>query len=152
MTIKGKGVRQTGILRVRGLTLIELMVVIAVIAVIAAIAYPAYTNQMQKTRRADAKAALEMIALAQERFFTINGNYTNDLTLLDVPNEIQAGTSSNLYYTVAAVHPDGDTDRFDAVAQINPAGPQSDDADCAQFTLNNVGERTATDGGGTNCW
>ena len=44
--------------RQRGLTLVELMVVVAVMAIIATIAYPIYTNQVQKSRRADAKVAL----------------------------------------------------------------------------------------------
>ena len=49
--------------RQRGLTLVELMVVVAVMAIVASVAYPLYTAQVQKSRRADAKVALQEIDL-----------------------------------------------------------------------------------------
>ena len=42
----------------RGVTLIELMVVIVILGILIAIAYPGYQSQIQKTRRADGQAAL----------------------------------------------------------------------------------------------
>ena len=136
--------------RVRGLTLVELMVVVAVMAIIAAVAYPLYTNQVQKSRRADAKIALETIAMAQERFFTINGSYTDNLATLQVSTAVQGGNSDKGYYTVAVVHPGGDAQQFQATASA--AGAQSGDSDCASFTINQLGVKTATDLDGTNCW
>ena len=127
----------------RGLTLIELMVVVAIMAIIATVAYPVYTNQMQKTRRADAKAALETIALAQERFFTLNGRYTDDLTQLQLPDAIEAGESEQGLYTVVIAHPGGDQQRYIATAAPAAGSPQVDDDYCSQFTLNNLGLREA---------
>jgi prepilin-type N-terminal cleavage/methylation domain-containing protein len=63
----------------RGLTLIELMIVLAVMAIIAAVGYPLYTNQVQKSRRADAKIALESVAMVEERFYTIYGQLCRPL-------------------------------------------------------------------------
>ncbi|MET0117755.1 MAG: type IV pilin protein, partial [Sedimenticola sp.] len=53
-----------------GLTLVEVMIVIAVIAVLTGVGYPLYTDYIIKSRRADARIALEQIAHAQERYNT----------------------------------------------------------------------------------
>ena len=52
---------------VRGMTLIELMIVIVVIAVLASVAFPSYINSVRKARRSDGMAALTAIQLAQEK-------------------------------------------------------------------------------------
>ena len=134
----------------RGLTLIELMVVVAVLAILSAVAYPLYTNQVQKSRRADAKVALQTIALAQERFFTINGEYAANLSTLQVSPEIQGGASDEGYYTITLTRSGTDNEQFSVTAETT--GPQADDTDCEEFTIDNRGVKTATDGGGTNCW
>ena len=59
----------------RGFTLIELMIVVAVIAILAAVAWPSYQNQVRATNRADAQGALLGLAQAMERHFTQNGSY-----------------------------------------------------------------------------
>ena len=61
--------------RMKGFTLIELMIVVAVISILAAIAYPSYQNSVKKERRGDAKGALEGLAQAMERHFTANNTY-----------------------------------------------------------------------------
>ena len=145
----------------RGLTLVELMVVVAVMAIIATVAYPLYTAQVQKSRRADAKVALGSIAAAQERFYTINGRYTDDYTDLytgtlatgvglDWPcTAADECDTDRGYYTVTLAHT---TDTQDFTATADNIGAQANDGDCAQFTINQLGVKTATDGGSTNCW
>ena len=136
--------------RHKGLTLIELMVVVAVLAILSAVAYPLYTNQVQKSRRADAKTALQTIALAQERFFTINGEYAGTLSTLQVSPEIQGGASNEGYYTITLNLQGTDNEQFTVTAAA--AGPQADDTDCDEFTIDHRGVKTATDGSSTNCW
>lgn len=138
--------------RQNGLTLVELMVVVAVMAIIATIAYPIYTNQVEKSRRADAKIALEMVAQAQERYYTLNGAYTNNLSSLQVSADIRGGTSEQGYYDISIAHPGGDTQEFIVTADASSSGAQSGDGDCAQFTLSHLGVKGATNGGSTNCW
>lgn len=131
-----------------GLTLVELMVVVAVMAIIAAIAYPLYTNQTQKTRRADAKVALESVAMAQERYYSINGEYTGVLSSLQVSSDIQGSSSDQGYYDIS-LSLTGGGQGFTVTADTASAGPQARDTDCAQFTLNHQGVKGATN---TKCW
>lgn len=61
--------------RNKGFTLIELMIVVAIVAILAAVAIPSYQDSVAKSRRADAKGALEGLAQSMERFFTANNTY-----------------------------------------------------------------------------
>ena len=137
--------------RQAGLTLVELMVVVAVMAIIATIAYPMYTAQVQKSRRADAKVALQAIALAQERHFTINGEYTASLSTLQVSPTIQGGTSDEGYYTLNLTRSGTDNEQFSVTATPAAGAAQASDGGCASFTINQMGAKTAT-GTATNCW
>ena len=131
-----------------GLTLVELMVVVAVMAIIATIAYPIYTNQVQKSRRADAKVALETVAMAQERFYTINGEYAAGLSSLQVSTEIQGGTSDQGYYDITIARSGADNEQFTVTATAASGGPQAGDSACATFSINHQGVKTPASG----CW
>jgi type IV pilus assembly protein PilE len=141
--------------RQEGLTLVELMVVVAVLAVLAGIAYPLYTAQTQKARRADAKIALENLALAQERFYTLSGGYTATLASLQVSADIQGGTSDEGYYTITLALTGGNDQTFEATAQAASTGPQAGDDDCATFSINQIGVKQAQDSSAADnpdCW
>lgn len=131
--------------RQRGLTLVELMVVVAVMAIIATIAYPLYTNQVQKSRRADAKIAVETVAMAQERFYTINGSYSASLGSLQVSTDIQGGDSDQGYYTIATTGGQA----FAVTATRSATGQQQGDG-CTSFTINQAGQKTSNPA--TGCW
>ena len=136
--------------RQRGLTLVELMVVVAVMAIIATVAYPLYTAQVQKSRRADAKVALQSIALAQERHFTINGKYTGGLSTLQIGT-----TSEQGYYDLSITLAGADNEQFTATADAASGGPQASDDACDRFTIDQLGVKKDFDSGGTennNCW
>jgi type IV pilus assembly protein PilE len=106
-----------------------------------------YTAQVQKSRRADAKVALEMVAAAQERFFTLNGTYAATLSSLSVSPDIQGGASNEGYYDISVNRTAAD--QFTATADTDSGAAQASDSDCAQFTLNQVGNKGATS---ANCW
>ena len=63
---------------IRGLTLIELLMVIVIVGILAAIAVPTYSNYMMRARRADAKTALEQVRGAQEMWRAEKGCYALD--------------------------------------------------------------------------
>ena len=138
--------------RQAGLTLVELMVVVAVMAIIATIAYPMYTAQVQKSRRADAKVALQAIALAQERHFTINGEYTAGLSTLQVSPTIQGGSSDEGYYTLNLTRTGTDNEQFSVTATRDASGAQASDGGCVSFTIDQTGAKTATGAAAANCW
>lgn len=60
---------------IRGITLLELMVVVAIIGILATISYPSYRDYVDRTHRTDAMGALMSFANAMERFYTVNNTY-----------------------------------------------------------------------------
>ena len=144
--------------RQSGLTLVELMIVVAVMAIIATVAYPLYTAQVQKSRRADAKVALQSLALAEERFFTVFGRY-GTVAQLDDPDGNGNNGDSLIGSTLTNLDRDGDgtPDNYAVVVTATTLsftvtataqGPQANDTGCASFTLDQIGNK----GGGANCW
>ncbi len=61
----------------KGFTLVEVLIVIAIVAILAAIAFPSYESQIQKSRRADAQAALSALEQEMVRFKTLKNTYEN---------------------------------------------------------------------------
>lgn len=123
----------------RGFTLIELMIVIAIVAILTAIAVPLYTNQVEKTRRADAVSSLMATAQQLERCFTRNSDYTNA--------SCPSGTfpSEDEFYEITVT---STSTTYDLTAA--PQGSQSGD-DCASFELDHLGNRNST-GTADRCW
>ncbi len=97
--------RSTRRSRLRGFTLVELMIVVVIGAILLSIAVPAYTSSLRKTRRADAKTGLLDLAGREERFLTTNpAGYTTTPTDLGIPG-IGAGNpiGTGQYYYVSAI-------------------------------------------------
>ncbi len=125
-----------------GMTLIELLVVVVIVAIISAVAFPAYQDQVRKSRRSDARAALASLALAQERFYTISGNYASSATSMDVSDDLQGGNSENGYYALS-IPPAG----YSATAYVMTAKAQNgqeQDTDCQVFLINQLGVKTSS--------
>lgn len=91
--------------KARGFTLIELMITVAIVAILAAIAYPSFQNSIRKSRRTEAKTALENVAAEQERYYYRNNAYTRDLTQLGYSGAAGTGqkVTENGYYRIQVV-------------------------------------------------
>lgn len=135
---------------VRGITLIELMVVIAVLAIIASIAVPSYRSYLRRAQRADATTALLQLRTAQEKFFLQNGQYADDDQLdTDPPAGLGLPTASEHgYYQITLDR----TSTTTFVATATAQGGQEDDAPCQTFAIDEAGVRTSGPNGITTCW
>ncbi len=67
-----------------GFTLIELLVVVLIIGILAAIALPQYEKAVERSRAAEALTMVSSIAKAQEIYKMTTGNYTTDMSVLDI--------------------------------------------------------------------
>jgi type IV pilus assembly protein PilE len=127
-----------------GFTLIEVMIVVAIIGILAAIAYPSYQNQVQKTRRADAKSSLMELAQGAERFYSQNGTY--DGYEAELPFEESPRESGTKFYDLEF---DNNDQTFALSAE--PKNGQEDDG-CGILTINQIGAKEASEGTNENCW
>ena len=129
--------------RSRGFTLIELMIVVAIIGILAVIVYPSYTRQVQKSRRAQAKADLTELSQQLEREFTANRDYTGyTLAFTQSPREAGATVAYNIAAPTLTVR----AYKLAAAA----TGPQATDL-CGDLTLDNTGVKTHSAGDDATC-
>ncbi len=63
-------------IKMRGFTLIELMIVVAIVGILAAIAYPNYQDSVRKGRRNDGQTALLDAAQKMELYYARNAKYS----------------------------------------------------------------------------
>jgi type IV pilus assembly protein PilE len=129
--------------KLRGFSLIELMIVVAIVAILALIAMPSYDQYVRKTRRTQAKTDLLEISLALERTFTLNRSYAGfPETFNQSP---RTGTKYyNITYALTA-------STFTITA--SPYGPQVNDTQCNVLSLDQRGVKTASGPLGVEgCW
>jgi type IV pilus assembly protein PilE len=143
--------------RLRGFTLVELLVAMLVMAVLAAIAVPSYRAYARRAQRVEAMRALLQIQSAQEKFFIQNGRYA-DSTQLDAAPPAGLGlplSSATGLYALQLTAGTG-PDAFRAVATPAAGRAQRDDSDCAQFSVDQTGRRSALDAASADatraCW
>lgn len=137
-------------IRTYGFTLVELVIVILIIAILGAIAYPSYQDQVRRTRRADAKAALLETAQFLERFYTQNNRFDQDLegAAPVLPYDRSPREGSSVFYTIQFNGaPTATTYSIEAV----PQGAQLAD-DCGTLRVDQSGQRTTTAGVAADCW
>lgn len=130
----------------RGYTMVEVAVVLSVAAILIGVSVPGAIGQAQKSRRADAVAALTRVQWAQERHHAAHGAYASETrALLGAP---QALSDAGLYDIRLA---DAAPDRYTAIASARPDGAQAADTACVQIVLSVV-NGVAEHGPAAACW
>ncbi|MBY6188056.1 prepilin-type N-terminal cleavage/methylation domain-containing protein [Marinobacter hydrocarbonoclasticus] len=103
--------------RLRGFTLIELMIVVAIAAILAAVAVPSFQGYLRESRRTEALEALIQMQLAQEEHWLESRSYsstTSDLTSKSLDYYTLSATTSGSTYTLTATAKSGTTQASDA--------------------------------------
>jgi type IV pilus assembly protein PilE len=129
----------------RGVTLLELMIVVVIIGILAAIAYPSYRQYAARAKRNEAKAALLQIATNQERFYLQNNTYTVDMTALGFPVATNFVTDTGSYNIAIGA---ADANNFTATATYLNGDEEA--GKCATFQID--GRGTKTSGPLGDCW
>lgn len=129
--------------KLRGITLIELLIAIVIVGILAAIAYPSYRDFTDRAKRTEAKAMLLQIAAQQESYYLQNNIYGN-LTDLGYPANVMPTDSGAYQVTVTAF----DASNFTLRAAWQLGGNEA--SKCQTFDLNGRGAKTSAPK--DNCW
>jgi type IV pilus assembly protein PilE len=147
--------------KIRGFSLLELMIVLAIVAILARISYPSYKESVAKTKRAQAAAQLLEVAQFMQRFYSQNDRY--DQTNQTVPvaaavpavlaNAPKDSPAANANYNIS--FPANTLKSNSFTLQAVPANSMVGDR-CGTLQLTSTGRRFITDNadGSTlaNCW
>ena len=132
----------------RGVTLIELMIVVVIIAILAAISYPSYREFTARAKRNEAKAALLKAATNQERFF-LSANpprFSDNLVPLGFSSSPYTTATGSYLITVATPAPPAID--FTVTATYQKGGAEA--AKCNVFTIDGRGVKTSSPD--PDCW
>jgi type IV pilus assembly protein PilE len=129
----------------RGVTLLELMIVVVIVSILTAIAYPNYREYVTRAKRTEAKAALLQIATNQERFYLQNNTYTTNMTNLGFPVAGAFLSDSDSYIINVGA---ADANDFTATATFQLGGDEA--GKCLTFQIDGRGAKTSAPD--TDCW
>ncbi len=116
--------------KLKGFTLVELLIALAILAILAVIAIPSYNTYVMKTRRGEGIGTLNSIQLAQEKYRTYNTTYG---TLAQAYGGVS--TTANGYYNLAITSPTSTGYTVTATAQGRQANDTQAGTACNVLTL-----------------
>ncbi len=134
-----------GPVRLRGVTLMELMMVIVILGILVSVGLPNYREFVARAKRAEAKAALLQVATRQESVYLHNNEYTTDMQRLGFANSGCNITDSEAYQVCVTA---ADANTFVAEATYRNADAEA--GKCFVFRIDGRGVKTSAPD--TNCW
>lgn len=135
----------------RGVTLIELMVIVAVVAILGSLAVGSYRSYLIRAQRTEARMALLRIQAAQEKFFLQKNRYADNSELsLSPPAGLGISTTTqNGNYTLTIPAATYSKNRYRAVATAT-GGQTKDIAACRTLSIDQDGNREPA--ANPECW
>lgn len=129
--------------RLRGFTLIELMIVLAILGLLGAIALPSYTSHTAKAYRADARAQLIQAAQFMQRFYSANDSFKADrkgnAILSQIPEVLlHAPTQGTAIYDLSIPEVSLSEQNYTLLMTPAASGKMATD-ECGTFTLTSTG-------------
>lgn len=129
--------------RMRGITLLELMIVVVIIGILAAIAYPSYRQHVQRAKRTEAMSALLRIATEQERYYLNTNEYAVKLADLGIDSNLTQSETYELSLASTDIH---DTYKATATYRLD----DEEGGKCKTFTIEPDGTKGSQPN--SDCW
>jgi len=135
-------------LKIRGFTLIEIMIAVAIVAILAAVGYPNYTSYVQRGKLAEAISGLSDMRVKMEQYFQDNRTYVG-ACVAGTTAPLPASTA-NFVFSCPAVDLGATTYTVLATGQGGMAS--------FRYSVNQTNSRTTLGlpadwtGAGNNCW
>ncbi|HYG52488.1 MAG TPA: type IV pilin protein [Flavobacteriales bacterium] len=95
--------RCSGTLKVKGLTLMEVLIVLVILGIIAMIALPNYSGNVSKAKATEAKLQLGHIHTLEKEYFYQYSKYTADVNELGYEQEKLSSEGGTANYTIEIV-------------------------------------------------
>jgi len=138
------------------------MIVLVIMAILTSASVAGYRQYVRRANRVDATTALLRLSAAEERFYLQNNRYATTADELADPPPAGLGlgsTEHGLYDLSVEPAADGAVVGYIATATARPGRSQRDDANCASFSIDQSGQRTASNSDGISngeisgtCW
>lgn len=105
--------------KVKGLTLMEVLIVLVILGIIAMIALPNYSGNVSKAKATEAKLQLGHVQTLAKEYFYENSKYTADINELGFEQEKLTTEGGTANYKIDVVEAGGNSFRARATAVVD---------------------------------